>query len=193
VAAYRAGDQTAYRSGRITLNPIPHLDLFGSIVLPVLLLISHSPFFIAWAKPVPVNPAFFREPRRDEMKVSLAGPLSNVLLAVGFLIIGILFHFPIPLRSGPGGFGEALFNLCYYGISINLLLAVFNLIPIFPLDGSHILAGLLPPDLEYRYRSLDRYGFLILLILIMTPVLDFLLSPAWLLQSAFLRIWLSMY
>ena len=193
IAAFRAGDPTAYRLGRITLNPIPHLDLFGSIILPFLLYISHAGFFIAWAKPVPVNPALFRNPRRDDLMVAVAGPLSNIVLAVLFALLGILFRFPVTEPSLAEGLGEVLFLVCYYGIGINLLLAFFNLIPVFPLDGSHILANLLPPDLEQRYRSLNRYGFAILLILIRPPVVDLFLAPARILQVTFVRIWLSFY
>jgi len=194
IAALRAGDPTAYNSGRITLNPISHIDLFGSIILPLLLFITGSSFFIAWAKPVPVNPSLFRDPRRDDIKVSFAGPLSNMLLSVSFMLIGIFIGFLFPSSlQGSGGFGAALFQLCFYGITINLLLAFFNMIPIFPLDGSHILANLLPPELERSYRRLSQYGFVILLILIMTPLLDLFLLPAWILQDVLVGIWFSFY
>jgi len=159
----------------------------------LLLFFSNASFFIAWAKPVPVNPALFKDPRRDEIRVSLAGPLSNLLLATLFLVVGILFRFPLPMEPDAGGFGESLFQLCYYGISINLLLAFFNLIPVFPLDGSHILENLLPPEFAYKYRSLRQYGFIILLILIMTPVLNLFLSPAWFLRDVFLQVWFYFY
>ncbi len=193
LTAYRAGDPTAYNAGRITLNPIPHIDIFGSIILPVLLYVSNAGFFIAWAKGVPVNPKLFRDPRRDEMKVAFSGPLSNLALAVLFMIIGIVFRFPIPMEGSVDGLGASLFTLCYYGISINLLLAFFNLIPVFPLDGSHILASLLPPRLEYSYKKLKQYGFIILLVLIMTPLLGIFLSPAWMLRGVLVDIWLSFY
>ena len=159
----------------------------------MLLVLSHASFFIAWAKPVPVNPALFKDPRRDEIRVSLAGPLSNLLMAIVFLIVGIIFRFPLPMEPDAGGFGASLFQLCYYGISINLLLAFFNLIPIFPLDGSHILENLLPLEFAYKYRSLRQYGFIILLILIMTPILNLFLSPAWFLRDVFLQVWIYFY
>lgn len=194
LAALRAGDPTAYRSGRITLNPIPHIDLFGSIILPLLLYVTNAGFFIAWAKPVPVNPSLFRDPRKDDIKVSIAGPLSNMLLAVVFMVIGIVVGFLVPMEfQGTGGFGTGLFQLCFYGITINLLLAFFNLIPIFPLDGSHILANLLPPELERSYRGMSQYGFIFLLILIMTPILSIFLIPAWILRDMLVHIWLSFY
>jgi Zn-dependent protease len=193
LAAYRAGDPTAYNLGRITLNPLPHIDLFGSIVVPVILIVTRTPFFIAWAKPVPVNPALFRNPRSDDIRVSVAGPLSNVFLAILFTLIGIILSFVMPDFSRLSTFQVGLLDFCRLAVLINLFLAFFNLIPIFPLDGSHILANLLPPDLEYRYRSLSRYGFILLLILIMTPIIDIFLLPAWFFREILDSILIAFY
>jgi Zn-dependent protease len=160
------GDPTAKIMGRITLNPVPHLDPVGSVLLPVLLYLSGSGFLIGWAKPVPVNPLNYRNYRQGELSVSAAGPLSNLALAVGFALL---------LRLGLGGAG--LLTMAYYGVAINIFLALFNLIPIPPLDGSHIVALLLPPNLLRLYRYLDAVGFVLILILAYTGVLWAFLIP----------------
>jgi Zn-dependent protease len=194
VAALRAGDSTAYRAGRITLNPLPHIDLYGSILLPLILFMFNSPFYIAWAKPVPVNPACFGNPRRDEIRVAFAGPLSNIVLAIVFTLLGIiLFRLPVSVGGDPAGLGGVLVQIVLHGISINLLLAFFNLIPVFPLDGSHILENLLPPELGRAYRGLRQYGFIVLIILIMTPLFNVLLAPAWILSDLLVGIWFSFH
>ena len=144
------GDPTAKMLGRITLNPVPHIDMVGSILVPGLLLLSGSSFLIGWAKPVPVNPLNFRNYRWGEFAVSAAGPLSNLILAAifsGVLRLGV---------ENPG-----LSQLAYYGVMINILLALFNLIPIPPLDGSHILALVLPRELARLYGYLQPVGMVI--------------------------------
>jgi len=160
------GDPTARMLGRITLNPIPHIDLVGSIVLPLLLLISNSGFLIGWAKPVPVNPLNFRNYRWGEFAVSAAGPVSNLALAAIFSLL---------LRLGLENPG--LTQLAYYGVSINIILALFNLIPIPPLDGSHILALVLPRELARLYSYLQPVGFILILILFYTGILGVILMP----------------
>jgi Zn-dependent protease len=163
--ALRNGDPTAKIMGRITLNPLPHIDPVGSILLPLLIFFSGSRFFIGWAKPVPVNPLNYRNYRWGEITVSAAGPLSNLALALGFAFL-------LRLDLGIG-----LEVLASYGVSINIILALFNLIPIPPLDGSHILSILLPPDLRRLYHHLDQLGFILILILWYTRVLPALLMP----------------
>ena len=160
------GDPTARMLGRITLNPIPHIDPVGSILLPLLLLISQSSFLIGWAKPVPVNPLNFRNFRWGEFAVSAAGPVSNLALAAIFSIL---------LRLGLENPG--LTQLAYYGVSINIILAIFNLIPIPPLDGSHILALVLPRELARLYSHLQPVGFFLILILFYTGILGAILMP----------------
>ena len=160
------GDPTARMLGRITLNPIPHIDLVGSILLPLLLMLSPSGMIIGWAKPVPVNPLNFRNYRWGEFAVSAAGPVSNLALAAIFSVL---------LRLGLGNPG--LTQLAYYGVSINIILALFNLIPIPPLDGSHILALVLPRELARLYSHLQPVGFFLILILFYTGILGAILMP----------------
>lgn len=166
VAALRFGDTTALRAGRLTLNPLPHIDLIGTILLPGLILIpallTGTPPgpLLAWAKPVPVNPLNFSNLRKGELVVSAAGILANFGLAVlCALIFRVLEALPITF---PGFLG----SLLSYGVHINLLLGVFNLLPIPPLDGSKILLSQLPYNLAKEYGKLERYGFLILAFLI---------------------------
>ena len=160
------GDPTARILGRITLNPGPHIDPVGSILIPGLLLLSHSGILFGWAKPVPVNPMNFRNYRWGEITVSAAGPLSNLALAV-------LFAYLLKLDLGNVG----VVKMAAFGVSINIFLALFNLIPIPPLDGSHIVSILLPPELRRLYSYLDQVGFILILILFYTGVLGALLMP----------------
>ncbi|MCX6720550.1 MAG: site-2 protease family protein [Candidatus Staskawiczbacteria bacterium] len=159
--AYSLGDPTAKYEGRLTLNPLKHLDMFGSIILPVLLFLSGSPFLFGWAKPVPVNPYNFTDKKYGEIKVSIAGPASNFLLAIFF---GLILRF-IPqdfILANPG----VLIALTFI-VSINIWLAVFNLIPVPPLDGSWILFSLLPAGWESVKNLFRQYGVVILVLLIL--------------------------
>lgn len=164
--ALQNGDPTAKIMGRLTLNPLPHLDPVGSILVPALLLLTHSGILFGWARPVPVNPRNFRDYRWGEITVSAAGPLSNLALATVFAYL---------LRLDLGNLGVVA--LAYYGVIINIFLALFNLIPIPPLDGSHILAMLLPPNLLRLYRYLEPVGFVLILILFYTGIMGALLMP----------------
>jgi Zn-dependent protease len=160
------GDPTARMLGRITLNPGPHIDPVGTILLPLLLLITHAGVLFGWAKPVPVNPLNYRNFRWGEFTVSAAGPVSNLALAVVFAWL---------LRLGFENPGLA--QLAYFGVTINIFLALFNLIPIPPLDGSHILAILLPRDLARLYSYLQPVGFVLILILFYTGIMNAILMP----------------
>lgn len=154
--AERCGDPTARLAGRITLNPIPHIDPFGTILLPILLLImSGGQFALACAKPVPVNFRNLRNPKEDMMKVGAAGPFANIVLALcGVFLLKVL-------KISPSSLGAQIIAL---GVFINILLAIFNLIPIPPLDGSRIIMGLLPPRAAYNYSRLEPFGIFIVLI-----------------------------
>lgn len=160
--AHLWGDPTAAVLGRLTLNPIPHIDPIGSLLLPAILLLTPGGFLFGWAKPVPVNPDNFRDPKWGDVTVSLAGPASNVLLAVLFAGVWIVARLLL-------GFDPALERLFQTAIVLNLVLAFFNLVPIPPLDGSHVVANFLPRRTAYAYRSLGRFGFLLLFAVLLLP------------------------
>ena len=164
--AYRLGDPTARDAKRLTLNPLPHIDLMGSILLPLFLVIIKSPVLLGWAKPVPFNPRYFRDVKKGVMLVGLAGPASNLILAAAAgLILRIL-----PFE---GIIGYLLAQLCV----VNVILALFNLIPIPPLDGSRVVIGFLPSPMITGYLKLEPYGFLIIFGLLYLGVLDNILIP----------------
>lgn len=174
--AEKFGDPTARMQGRITLNPIPHIDPIGSIIFPIILAILHAPVF-GWAKPVIVNPYNLRNYRRATIFISAAGPGSNLITAsVGVGLFLLLKRINFGILANPGGWevvGLILFDL----IIINVYLAIFNMIPVPPLDGSGIVEGLLHGDALYNYQKLKPYGFIILLLVIYTGVLDIIARP----------------
>ncbi|OGS22494.1 MAG: hypothetical protein A2314_08335 [Elusimicrobia bacterium RIFOXYB2_FULL_50_12] len=171
--AERHGDDTARIMGRLTFNPIPHIDVFGTIILPVLAVMTGAPIF-GWAKPVPVNPYRLNDPHRDMIWVSLAGPGANILLALlASLAMWLLRSYP----AFPPIIGISLYDLLKLILVINIILPVFNLFPVPPLDGSKVLMGILPRDLAYKYSQLEPYGFFIIIILLYMGVFWRILGP----------------
>ncbi len=163
------GDDTAKREGRLSLNIVRHIDLVGTIILPLILLVTRSGIIFGWAKPVPVRPSRLRNPARDYTLVSLAGPISNILLALAFASV-----LPLSMIIFKGhGIDLSIAKFVLFGVRINIILGMFNLLPIPPLDGSHVLAYLLPYPLSVRYQQMARYGILIMLILILTDSLKY--------------------
>ena len=170
-AANKLGDPTAKDEGRLTLNPLPHIDPFMSVILPLMLIFTGSPFVIGGAKPVPVNPMYFRDHKKGMMITSLAGPASNILLAVIFAVI-LKMTSVIPVLGSQG-----LVMFLSYGILLNVMLAAFNLIPIPPLDGSKVLMGVMPDRMMYSYMKLEPYGMFIIIALLAFGVLNMILGP----------------
>ncbi len=198
-SANRLGDPTARLLGRISLNPARHIDPVGTILFPLLGALSGLPMF-GWAKPTPVDPRRLRNPRRDDVLVSGAGPASNFLLAIAalLLLLGIRFtsqegaaivaFLPFGASGTGGSILVAVSFLFYRFLVINLLLGVFNLIPVPPLDGSHMLAGVLPDRLRQVYQEVGRFGFLLLFLLLMTDIPYLLFSPVLRLFQSLLRL-----
>ena len=176
--ALRMGDHTAQKAGRLTLNPIKHLDFVGSLILPLILKLTGSPIIFGYAKPVPVNFSNLRNVRKSTIYVASAGVLANFILA---FLSGILFRILSNYKllwqiSIFKPFIVDLYSMLFYSVAINLVLAIFNLIPIPPLDGSKILAMCLPTSLRIQFARLERFGMIIIIFLLLTNLLDKLLS-----------------
>lgn len=182
--AWRNGDPTAKLAGRITLNPVPHIDIFGSILFPALLLWSGSGVLLAWAKPVPVNHRNFRNPRKGFAWVSISGPGSNLLLAA---IAAAVIHIWGAVGAGLGSQGDShgsvrialpIVLLLIVLVKVNVYLALFNMLPIPPLDGGHFLIGVLPHSQSVALQRIAPFGMLIIMGLAISPVLQALIMPA---------------
>ena len=172
-AARHFGDLTAYQAGRITLNPIRHIDLMGTIIIPVLILIaSEGKYAFGWAKPVPVNFDRLRNPKRDMLWVAAAGPGANLLMAILWACV-IKAMLGIP----PNTFTEPVVLMARGGVIVNAVLLVLNLLPLPPLDGGRIAVSLLPPKLAYRFARVEPFGLLIVLVLMLLGVLGNVMWP----------------
>lgn len=167
------GDPTAYQAGRITLNPLRHIDPIGTVVVPLMiLLVSSGDFLFGWAKPVPVDFGRLRNPKKDMLWVAAAGPLSNLAMAFAWALM-----FKLSLAVPLGVYGDPLLKMSLIGISVNVVLLVLNLLPLPPLDGGRIAVSLLPMPLAMRFAQLERWGFPILLLLLFTDVLGKIMAP----------------
>ena len=163
--AYKLGDQTPKIAGRLTINPTKHIDLLGTIILPFLLIILTGGYAFGYAKPVPINPYNFKNPKKDIMWVGIAGPLSNLILALVMSLImrlGPISTIKLPLQ---------------YGIIVNLVLFIFNLIPIPPLDGSRIVTAFLSSKNAYRYLKMETVGFVVIIVLIFSGLIRWFIIP----------------
>ena len=171
------GDMTAYAQGRISLNPARHIDLVGTIIVPIAILVvsklaGGSGFLFGWAKPVPVNYSALRNPKRDMMLVAAAGPASNLVMALGWALL-----YKLGDAIGPGDYATPLKLMSVAGIEVNMVLMLLNLLPILPLDGGRIVAGLLPSRMSWAYAKTEPWGFPILLLLMFSGLLGILLAP----------------
>lgn len=172
-AARHFGDPTAWQLGRITLNPIKHIDLMGTILVPaIILLLSSGGMLFGWAKPVPVNFGRLRQPKRDMLWVAAAGPAANLLMALGWALM-----LRLVLSAPESAYSEAMLEMARAGLSINGVLMLLNLLPIPPLDGGRIAVSLLPNRAAYKFSQLERFGLPILFVLLFLGVLDNILRP----------------
>ncbi len=172
--ADKLGDDTARWMGRLTLNPLKHIDPVGTILIPVLLLIVGSPFLFGYAKPVPIDFRKLHRPKQDMVWVALAGPVANVLLAIAS---AILLYIVARLPASMLWLANPVSAMCQASILINMVLCIFNLIPLPPLDGGRVAVGLLPGSASYLLSRLEPYGFMIVVVLLLTGILQNIIGP----------------
>lgn len=170
--AMRLGDRTAWMLGRVTINPLKHIDPIGTVLLPILFLLLPGGMMFGWAKPVPINAAALRRPKQDMLWVAFAGPAANLLMMLGW---GLLMKLSISLQGTY--FGEPLYLMARMGVASNMMLAAFNLLPLPPLDGGRILVSLLPRPWDATLARIEPFGFFILIGLMMTGMLYFFVNP----------------
>lgn len=175
------GDMTAYSQGRVSLNPVVHIDPLGTIVIPALLYMIGSPFLFGYAKPVPVNFGNLRKPKQQMAWVALAGPAANLVMAFLWMIFVIVLHVI-------GVEAEFFFKMAQAGVSVNLMLFAFNLFPVPPLDGGRILVSLLPHKYAFKFAQIEPYGFFIVMALAYMQALRFWMAPMMFVANTFLGV-----
>ena len=196
-AAKKFGDPTAFNMGRVTINPIPHIDPIGTVMLPLIMMFTGIAL-IGWAKPVPVNPMNLKNPRRDNLWISAAGPISNFTAAIGFIVLLQIIKFTsprffqaafyvIPGQAGQLQLAQGIGLLLYFGILINIALGIFNLLPIPPLDGSGVLMGFLSDEATEKYEKIRPYGMFIILGLVFFRFFQVIFTPV----QAFIQMLIS--
>lgn len=188
-AAEKSGDSTGRYLGRVTLNPIPHIDIFGTIVFP-LIAITTGGWLFGWAKPVPFNPTNLRDRKWGEIFIALAGPMSNVLLVIVFLLLfKLFFQTSLIPAEALGEWAQPVGMVFEIGMELNIILAVFNLIPIPPLDGSHVLRNLLPDSLAEMYAQIPMWiGFIVLFLLVRVGFTSMLIAPIYRLVNTLISL-----
>lgn len=172
--AHKLGDNTAYAQGRLTLNPFKHIDLFGTILVPFLLLALNTGFVFGWAKPVPVVSKNLRRPKTDMALVAAAGPISNFIMALGWALV---MKLGVVMAESGMAASKPIFYMGNAGIMINLLLGLLNLIPIPPLDGSRVVSSVLPPKYYMLYNKVEPFGFFILLAMMLSGAFAYIIEP----------------
>ena len=173
--AKKFGDLTAFYQGRLTLNPIAHIDYLGTLALPLFFLLTNSPFFFGWAKPVPVDPGAFQNPKKEMFWVAFAGPLSNIFLAVAGALALVIFYILHSINKLPAS--QAVFSMVEMMIYVNMLLAIFNLIPLHPLDGGKIIARFLPIKWNIFLESNEKLSYILLIVLVFLGGFHYLAKP----------------